>query len=48
MVVVEAPGLDFSAGMGQVGKPVVIQALVADSAIEALGEAILDRSCPVR
>ena len=42
-VVVLTPDLDFSPSVSQIGKPVGIQAFVAELAIEAFDEAVLDR-----
>lgn len=41
VIVVDAPGRDKLPGMAQVGEQVLVEALVAQSAIEALDEAVL-------
>lgn len=43
LVVIPAPGSDQDTGLGQTRKPVVIQTLVPESAIEALDKRILGR-----
>jgi len=45
LVVVETPRLDLAARVGQVDKPVLVQALVTKLAVEALDEAVLDSAC---
>jgi hypothetical protein len=41
LVVVAPPGLDLLPRVGQIEKPVLVQTLVAELAVEALDEAIL-------
>jgi hypothetical protein len=43
VVVVEAPALDDGVGLGQAAKHLLVQALVAQLAVEALDEAVLLR-----
>ena len=42
-VVVDAPGLDGAPGIGEVQKPVFVQACVPELAVEALYQRVLDR-----
>ena len=42
-VVVDPPGFDESASLGETHQPLLIQALVAKLPVEALDEAVLDR-----
>jgi hypothetical protein len=41
VVVVDAPALDDGAGLGQDGEDLLVQALVAEPAVEAFDEAVL-------
>src|SRR5215469_15957230 len=43
LVVIESPSFDFSSGVGQTGKPVRIQAFIAQSTVEALDIGVLHR-----
>ena len=42
-IVVEPPALDDGAGLGEAGEDLLVQALVAEPAVEALDEAVLLR-----
>jgi hypothetical protein len=42
LVVVVAPALDHGTGLGQTGEHLLVQALVAELADEALDEGVLD------
>lgn len=43
LIVVLLPGRHGGLGIGEIGKPVLVQALVPKLAVEALHEAVLDR-----
>ena len=43
LVVIDPPGLDDPASIGDIGEPVLAQTLVPEVSAEALHEAVLDR-----
>ena len=42
-VVVDSPGFDNAAGVGQVGEPVFVEAFISEFAVEGLDKGVLER-----